>query len=116
MIAFMIDPEARTIEAIDFDGDETSIPKLIDCEITEFEQWPRGWSRALRIYSSVNAVRNAGMYGFSVPLYDMNAGEFVDSTADPDSLKRHYRIYKPSDDAQGLHPSRIEVLRDTRWR
>ena len=130
MNAFLIDPEARLIEEIDFDGDEKSIPRLLECEEIDFEQWPRGWSLALRIYSDIEAVRNFGLHGFSVPntsgiinhgrclqiSYDTRAGMPVDSDADLDSLKQHYRIYEPRKAMRGIDSDRHGILKDMQWR
>ena len=109
MRALLIDPEARTISEIDFDGEEESIPRLLGCQEVVFEQWPRSWQRHLRIYSDINAVGNSELHGFWIPEtggtinhglclqinYDSGSRRLMDCAESLGDVKRQYRIYMP---------------------
>jgi hypothetical protein len=114
MKAFLIDPEARTVKEIDFDGDERSIPRLLGCRGIEFEQWPIGGSHTIggslvtRVYSDAKAIENSELHGFQVPetcgiihhglclqvTYQTRSRVFVNCDVDVVKLKG-YRIYEP---------------------
>ena len=117
MRALLIDPEARTINEIDFDGDEESIPMLLGCEEVAFEQWPRSSGKHLRIYSDINAVGNSDLYGFWIPEtggtinhglclqidYDTNLRRLVDCSDKPRDVKGQYRIYVPGQGVSSIY-------------
>jgi hypothetical protein len=116
MKAFLIDAGSRTIEEIDFDGDERKIAELLGSNDIQYEQWPIsgshtiGGSLVTRIYCDSKAVDNSSMQGFQIPetcgivnhglclqvAYLTGSRKFVDCKIDVATIKRTYRIYEPN--------------------
>ena len=115
MKAFLIDAESRSIEEIDFDGNERTIFELLGSNDVQYEQWPITGSRTIgsplvtRIYCDTKAVGNSSMHGFHIPntcgivnhglclqvAYLTGSNRFTGCRIDLETMKRTYRIYDP---------------------